>query len=65
MEIMIVFISIYKLNDDLLYLIFYGYCYRLFSCSQKIGKLERTIQNDTVFWTSMLFHANVSFSKKN
>ena len=49
----------------ILYLIFYGYYYRLFSCSQKIGKLERTIQNDTLFWTSMLFHANVSFSKKN
>ena len=30
----------------------------------KIGKLERTIQNDTYFDLNAIFHANVSFSKK-
>ena len=47
MEIMIVFISFYKLNDNLLYLIFYGYFYSIFHVCHKIGTFGRTI----------LFHA--------
>ena len=35
---MIVFISFYKVNDNLLYLIFYGYFYSIFHlCHSKLG----------------------------
>ena len=35
MEIMIVFISFYKYNNNLLYLIFYGYFYSIFHVCHK------------------------------
>ena len=55
MEIMIVFISFYKVNDNLLYLIFYGYFYKIFHLCHKIGTFGRTILFHAIFWTSMLF----------
>ena len=44
MEIMIVFISIYNVNDNLLYLIFHGYCYDIFHICHKNWKIR---ENDT------------------
>ena len=35
MEIMIVFISFYNYKNNLLYLIFYGYCYGIFHICHK------------------------------
>ncbi len=55
MEIMIVFISFYKVNDNLLYLIFYGYFYSIFHVCQNIGTSGGTKLFRAIFWTSMLF----------
>ena len=44
MEIMIVFISFYKYKNNLLYLIFYGYCYGIFHICHKNWKIR---ENDT------------------
>ena len=44
MEIMIVFISFYTVNDNLLYLIFYGYFYSIFHIRHKNWKIR---ENDT------------------
>ena len=44
MEIMIVFISFYKYNNNLLYLIFYGYYYSIFHIRHKNWKIR---ENDT------------------
>ena len=44
MEIMIVFISFYKYKYNLLYLIFYGYCYDIFHICHKNWKIR---ENDT------------------
>ena len=41
---MIVFISIYNVNDNLLYLIFHGYCYDIFHICHKNWKIR---ENDT------------------
>ena len=40
MEIMIVFISFYKYKNNLLYLIFYGYCYDIFHICHKNWKIR-------------------------
>ena len=44
MEIMIVFISFYNYKNNLLYLIFYGYCYGIFHICHKNWKIR---ENDT------------------
>ena len=53
MEIMIVFISFYNLNDNLLYLIFYGYFYSIFHLCHKIG----TFGDDTFSCDILDIHA--------
>ena len=40
MEIMIVFISFYNYKNNLLYLIFYGYCYGIFHICHKNWKIR-------------------------
>ena len=45
MEIMIVFISFYNYKNNLLYLIFYGYCYGIFHICHKNWKIR---ENDSI-----------------
>ena len=61
MEIMIVFISFYKYKNNLLYLIFYGYCYGIFHICHKNWKI-REKKNDNFFFDWYLVDFKTTFN---